>query len=223
MLSRSEQDYLKAIFELSHEKGDEWVSTNGLALRLGISPASVTEMVKKLAALNPPLVVHEPYLGARLTEIGEKSALEVVRRHRLIESFLCAALGLSWDEVHAEAHRLEHVISEALEEHIARYLGEPTRDPHGSPIPGRNGVIEALHDIRLTDLPTGQTAQVHRVLDDDPALLRYLSELGLVLGARLEITERAPFEGPLHVRMLESSTVHALGRGVTDQVFVVPE
>jgi DtxR family Mn-dependent transcriptional regulator len=223
MRSQSEQDYLKAIFELYHEDGDEWVSTNGLALRLGITPASVTEMVKKLAALDPPLVVHERYLGTRLTEAGEKAALEVVRRHRLIESFLCAALGLSWDEVHAEAHRLEHVVSDELEEHIAHYLGEPTRDPHGSPIPGRNGVIEALHDIRLTDLPTGHTAQVWRVLDDDPVLLRYLSELGLVLGARLEVIEQAPFEGPLHVRILPSSSVHALGRGVTDQVFVLPE
>ncbi len=223
MSSQSEQDYLKAIYEMQYEKGNEWVTTTGLAQRLGVSPASVTEMVQKLAADARELVRYERYHGARLNEAGERAALEVIRHHRLLESFLSQALGYTWDKVHAEAHRLEHVISEDLEDHIARYLGEPPRDPHGSPIPQRDGVMEALDDVRLTDLPLGQRAQVRRVLDDDPALLRYLSELGLVLGARVEITERVPFAGPLYVRLLEPPAVHALGAGVTDQVFVVPE
>ena len=223
MFSQSEQDYLKAIYEMQHEKGNEWVTTTGLAQRLGVSPASVTEMVQKLAADARELVRYERYHGARLNEAGEQAALEVIRHHRLLESFLSQALGYTWDKVHAEAHRLEHVISEELEDHIARYLGEPARDPHGSPIPQRDGVVAALDDVRLTDLPLGQRAQVRRVLDDDPALLRYLSELGLVLGARVEITERVPFQGPLYVRLLEPPAVHALGAGVTDQVFVVPE
>lgn len=223
MSSQSEQDYLKAIYEMQYEKGNEWVTTTGLAQRLGVSPASVTEMVQKLAADDRELVRYERYHGARLNEAGERAALEVIRHHRLLESFLSQALGYTWDKVHAEAHRLEHVISEELEDHIARYLGEPPRDPHGSPIPQRDGVMEALDDVRLTDLPLGQRAQVRRVLDDDPALLRYLSELGLVLGARVEITERVPFAGPLYVRLLEPPAVHALGAGVTDQVFVVPE
>ena len=221
MTSQSVQDYLKALYEIVCEGGQEWASTTKLAQALGLAPASITAMLKKLAAMDPPLVVHELYRGARLTEAGEKAALEVVRHHRLIESFLTAALGYSWDKVHAEAHRLEHATSEDLVNDIARYLGNPARDPHGSPIPGRDGVMEALRDIPLTDLPPGRPAQVKRVLDDDPALLRYLSELGLVLGARLMVTERMPFQGPLMVRVVEPPSVHALGTGITDQVFVV--
>lgn len=223
MISQSEQDYLKAIYEMQHERGDEWVATSGLAQRLGVSAASVTEMLKKLAAPERELVRHERYHGARLSDEGEREALKVIRHHRLLESFLSQALGYTWDMVHAEAHRLEHAISEEFEDRIARYLGEPARDPHGSPIPQRNGAMESLHDSRLTDLPPGRRAQVCRVLDDDPALLRYLGELGLVLGARVEVTERGPFQGPLYVRLLEPPAVHALGAGVTDQVFVVME
>ena len=158
MPSQSEQDYLKAIYEVVHEGGQEWASTTGLAHALGLAPASVTAMLKKLAGQNPPLVLHELYQGVRLTEAGERAALEVVRHHRLLESFLSAALGYTWDKVHAEAHRLEHAISEDLEDHIASYLGEPARDPHGAPIPRRDGAMEALDDLRLTDLPLGQPA-----------------------------------------------------------------
>lgn len=223
MPSQSEQDYLKAIYEIECEGGQEWASTSQLAHALGLAPASVTAMLKKLAGQNPPLVQHELYQGVRLTEAGEKVALEVVRHHRLLESFLSVALGYTWDKVHTEAHRLEHAISEELEDRIASYLGEPPRDPHGSPIPRRDGVMETLDDVRLTDLPVGRRAHVRRVLDHDAELLRYLSELGLVLGAPLEVTERAPFQGPLYVRLLEGPATHALGAGVTDQVFVVAE
>jgi DtxR family transcriptional regulator, Mn-dependent transcriptional regulator len=220
MRSQAEEDYLKAIYEAQYERRDEWVTTTALAHELSISPASVTEMLKKLSAPDRALVRYERYHGVQLTEAGEKAALEVVRHHRLIESFLSSTLGLPWDKVHAEAHQLEHAISEELEERIARYLGNPARDPHGSPIPQRDGAMEPLADVRLTDLPPGRRAEVQRVMDDDPALLRYLSELGLILGAHVEVVERVPFEGPLYVRIEEPHTLRALGAEITDQVFV---
>lgn len=223
MHSQSEEDYLKAIYEQQYERGSDWVTTSALAQHLHVSPASVTEMLKKLAGRDPALVVHARYHGVQLAEAGLQAAREVVRHHRLIESFLIEALGYSWDKVHDEAHRLEHAISEEMEDRIASYLGEPARDPHGSPIPGRDGAVEALDDVKLSDLPAGRPARVRRVLDEDPALLRYLSEVGLTVGARLEVTERAPFAGPLYVRLLEQPTVRALGEGVTDSVFVVTE
>jgi DtxR family transcriptional regulator, Mn-dependent transcriptional regulator len=223
MYSESEENYLKAIYEQQYERGSMWVTTSALAHQLGVSPASVTEMLKKLAGHEPMLLVYERYHGVQLTEEGLSAAREVVRHHRLIESFLIQALGYPWDRVHAEAHRLEHAISEEMEDRIADYLGEPGRDPHGAPIPRRDGGVEALDDVKLSDLPLGQPARVRRVLDEDPALLRYLGELGLIVGARLEITERAPFDGPLFVRLLEQPSVCALGEGVTDAVFVVAE
>lgn len=223
MKSESEEDYLKAIYEAQCERHDARVTTTALAHTLRVSPASVTEMLQRLATPGRGLVRYERYHGVSLTDAGEKAALEVVRHHRLIESFLSAALGYSWDKVHAEAHRLEHAISEELEDRMASYLGDPKRDPHGAPIPERDGEVEALDDIRLTDLPTGKHARVRRVLDGDPDLLRYLAELGLVLGARLEVTEQLPFDGPRYVQVFDAGTVHALGPGVTDQVFVVAE
>lgn len=218
--TQTEEDYLKAIYEALHEQHDERVTTTGLAHTLGVSPASVTEMLQKLAGPEHGLVRYERYRGASLTEAGEKAAAEVVRHHRLIESFLSAALGYAWDEVHAEAHKLEHAISEDFEDRIALYLSEPARDPHGSPIPGRDGTVAPLDDIPLSELPPGRRARVTRVLDDDPALLRYLSSLGLVLGVEAEVTERAPFEGPLYVRLSNPPAVHALGSGVAGSVFV---
>jgi DtxR family Mn-dependent transcriptional regulator len=223
MRSQAEEDYLKAIYEQQFERCSDWVTTSAVAQQMRVTPASVTEMLKKLASHEPALLVYERYHGVQLTEAGLSAAREVVRHHRLIESFLIQALGYPWDRVHDEAHRLEHAISEEMEDRIAHYLGEPGRDPHGAPIPRRDGGVEALDDVKLSDLPPGQTARVRRVLDEDPALLRYLGELGLIVGARLEITERAPFDGPLYVRLLESPAVCALGEGVTDAVFVVAE
>lgn len=220
MYSQSEQDYLKAIYEQEYERGHEWVTTSALAQELGVSPASVTEMVKKLADPSRGLLSYERYRGVRLSEAGVAAALQIVRHHRLVESFLSEALGFSWDEVHAEAHRLEHVISETMEERIAAYLGHPRRDPHGSPIPQRDGGVEAIYDTPLTALPPGQRGTVSRVLDEDPDLLRYLAALGLTLGVEVEVAERAPFDGPITVRLIGPAAVHALGAGVTDKVFV---
>jgi DtxR family Mn-dependent transcriptional regulator len=222
MASQSTEDYLKTVYELLHELGLEWATTSALAQALGVTPASVTAMLKKLATDTPPLIVYEPYQGARLTADGELAALEVVRHHRLLECFLSQTLGYAWDEVHAEAHRLEHAISEEMEERIAAHLGQPQHDPHGSPIPHRDGSLATTNDIRLTDLPVGQRARIRRVSDHDPALLRYLAEVGLTLDAPIEITARDPFDGPQHIRLRASGARHALGKGVTDHVFVVP-
>lgn len=222
MISQSEEDYLRAIYELQHEQGNTWVTTTGLAQVLGVSPASVTEMLQKLAAPERDLLSYERYHGVRLRNEGKQVALEVVRHHRLLETFLSRALGYSWDEVHDEAHRLEHAISEAMEARMAAYLGEPQRDPHGAPIPDRDGVVMAVEDMRLTDFPVGQQARIQRVSNHDPALLRYLAEMGLLLDTPVRIMGREPFEGPLRVQLLDTGTVHALGKGVTDHVFVVP-
>ncbi len=199
MTTQSSEDYLKAIYEQVYELGLPYASTGALAHELGVTPASVSSMLKKLAGEEPPLVIHEPYQGARLTDDGERAALEVIRHHRLLESFLSETLGYSWDEVHAEAHRLEHAISEEMEERMAAFLGQPPRDPHGSPIPQRDGTMAMTDDLRLTELPLGQTARVQRVSDHDPALLRYLVRVGLTLDAPIAVTARDPFDGPLHM------------------------
>jgi DtxR family Mn-dependent transcriptional regulator len=187
-LSDSIQDYLKAIYSLASEESR--VSVTDLAKRQGVSSASASAMVKKLAALE--LVVHEPYRGVALTPAGEKIALEVIRHHRLLELYLAETLGLSIDAVHDEADRLEHVLSEELEERIDQALGFPTVDPHGHPIP--NAELELTrHELRsLCDLAPGEEGLVRRVPDGDAAHLRHLSELGLVPGRRVKLRRSEP-------------------------------
>ncbi len=219
-LSSAVEDYLKAIYEIQHEEGHERASTSTLAEKLGVARASVTGMLKKLAAWDPQLIVYERYRGVELTPAGEKIALEVIRHHRLVELYLTEALGFSWDEVDEQADRLEHVISEDLEDRIAAKLGHPRIDPHGSPIPDAEGNIPIREEVRLTHLEIGSQAHISRVSDDDPALLRYLEQLGLTLNSRVEVLERAPFSGPIHVRVVATGEVHALGRQVTDRVFI---
>jgi DtxR family Mn-dependent transcriptional regulator len=177
-------------------------------------------MLKKLARSPDRLVRYTRYHGVHLTPAGRRVALEVIRHHRLVESYLVAALGYGWDEVHGEADHLEHVISEAFEERIASYLGYPQADPHGAPIPQRGGTLPPAQDTRLSELAVGQTASITRVADHDPELLRYLDRLGLRPHRRVRITERSPFDGPLYVQPDGSSDIHALSRRVTDDVFV---
>ncbi|MGH2606474.1 MAG: metal-dependent transcriptional regulator [Anaerolineales bacterium] len=220
MLSPAGEDYLKAIYELGREGDGGAVTTSALAEHLNIRKGSVTGMLKKLARVRPGLVHYERYRGVRLTPAGERAALQVLRHHRLLERFLSERLGFGWDEVHTEADRLEHVISEDLEERIATQLGNPAIDPHGDPIPRRDGSLPRIKEISLTDLPPGQTAFVSRVGSEDPALLRYLTKLGLQLHARVQVTLKGPFEGPIEVRLLDGRTRHALSRRVTDQVYV---
>ncbi len=218
-ITHSIEDYLKAIYELAQITSP--VSTSALADKLENAPASVTGMLKKLATFDPPLVEYERHHGVTLTSAGEKISMEVIRHHRLLELYLTEALGYSWDEVHAEADRLEHVISEEFEERIANFLGNPSLDPHGEPIPTKEGSIAAPAGMRLSDLDTGQAATIVRVADDDAELLRYLAELGMQPNAGLVITSRAPFDGPIHVEV--DGKTHALGCKVTNRVYVALE
>ncbi len=198
--SSSVEDYAKAIYSLAHpeEGGGGEVTTGALAERMGVTPGSASAMVKKLADLG--LATHTPYRGVRLTDEGRRVALEVIRHHRLIELFLADVLGMPWDRVHAEAEVLEHVISEELEELIAAKLGDPTLDPHGSPIPTEDFAIAAQATRALEDLEPGDTGRLVRVSDADPAMLRYLAELGIAPGDEFDVVARQPFGGPLTVR-----------------------
>jgi DtxR family Mn-dependent transcriptional regulator len=187
------EDYLKAIFKLLEQK--EQVSTSALAEHMGVAPASATNMCKKLAELK--LLVYEPYYGVKFTPAGQKLVLEIVRHHRLIELYLAEALGVPWDRVHEEAERMEHVISEDLEERMAAALGHPRFDPHGAPIPSKSGEMAQPPSDRLSDLEPGAKLVVVEVDDEDPAMLRYLGELGIYPGTEFALLTRAPFEGPL--------------------------
>lgn len=220
MISHAVEDYLKAIYELQQAPGR--VGTSALAEHLHVSPASVTGMLQKLAEERPRLVDYGLRQGVLLTAAGRKIALAVIRHHRLLESYLADALGYDWDQVHDEAERLEHVISEAFEDKINDLLGHPALDPHGDPIPGKDGSVAPFSRLTLSEVSAGCTARVARVRDEDPALLRYLSELGIVPDAQLVVDRHAPFGGPLHVRVGAgaSAPTHALGREVTDQVYV---
>ena len=204
-LTAAVQDYVKAIYTL--DSGEGPVTTTALAERLDVRPASVSGMLPKLMELG--LVEHEPYHGVRLTQRGTRVALEVVRHHRLLELFLVESLGMTWDEVHAEAEVLEHVLSEELEELIAAKLGDPTFDPHGDPIPSRELKVPKDRSRSLHSLEPGERATFVRVSDSDPEMLRFLSERGIAPGAEIEVVERQPFDGPLYVRA--GDDVHVLG------------
>ena len=206
------QDYLKAIYVL--ESAGERVTTSALASRMRVSAPSATAMTKRLAELG--LVERSPYRGVALTEDGRRRALEILRHHRLLERYLADRLGLSLHEVHAEAERLEHALSEELEEKIDAELGYPTHDPHGDPIPDRDLRVESGGDRTLGDLELGERASVSRVPDDDPELLRYLTELGLVPGSEVEVVLDAPFSGPVTLRT--KSGEHAISRELADRI-----
>lgn len=182
-LTQSVEDYLKAIYDLTLDHGR--ASTNQISQRMGVKPGSVTGMLKRLAANDPPLLDYHKHRGVALTPEGERVALELIRHHRLLELYLHERLGYTWDEVHAEADRLEHVISEDFEERIAQVLGDPLHDPHGDPIPTRDLQIKPDTWMRLADLRMGQQAIVQRVEDEDPQLLRYLLGIGLVPQAQI--------------------------------------
>jgi DtxR family Mn-dependent transcriptional regulator len=219
LLSASVEDYLKTIHELELECEGARVSTSALAERMQVANASATGMLKKLAAVEPQLVDYKPYSGVRLTEAGEKIAREVLRHHRLIETYLIEALGFSWHEVHDEADQLEHVISEALEARIAEYLGHPEVDPHGDPIPTLEGELLEDEQVSLNSLEPGQRGQVIRVVDDQ-ALLQYLDELEIELSSIVEVIHRAPFEGPLHIQVEGKGQEHAVSPMAAGQIFV---
>ena len=197
MRTESIEDYLKAIYDIQKEMGK--VSTNSLSEKLNVAPASVTSMIKKLSLKK--LLTHKRYQGVKLTKAGQKIALEIIRHHRLIELYLQEALGVPWDLVHDEAEKWEHVISEDLEERIDKKLGYPISDPHGSPIPKRDGTVIELDSIPLTDLKPGQTGEVAKVSDHDPKLLRYIGDMGLYPKAKVKVVSVEPFSGPLTINV----------------------
>lgn len=214
MITHAMEDYLKVIFKLEEEGSS--VTTQSIAERLQVQSPSVTNMIKRLAELN--LLEHRPYRGVMLTITGRKAALEVLRHHRLLELYLAEALGYSWDEVHDEADRLEHSISEEFEARIDRALGFPRVDPHGEPIPTAEGEIADATGLRLTELPEGAHVVVEFVSDTDPEKLRYLGDLGLFPAAVLTVVEHMPFDGPVRIRVQDAE--HVLGRQLAETIRV---
>lgn len=214
--STSIQDYLKRIYELT--EGGLPASTNDLARELDIKPASVTGMLQKLAAEKPAMVEYHKHQGATLTPTGKRAALEVIRHHRLLETWLVQTLGYSWDEVHEEAERLEHVISEDFERRIAAALGNPTRDPHGELIPTEDLKMPVDDTTPLSSLRPNQSATIQRVNAQDPNLLRHLNSLGLTPGIQIEVTEYSSFDNNLTVKV--GQKVNVLGLNITTKIFV---
>ncbi len=197
MPGTSAEDYLKAIFKLGHEQ--QPVTTKNISEHLGVRMASVTGMIKQLAANG--YVEHQPYYGVRLTESGKREALRMLRRHRLIELFLVKTLDLGWDEVDEDAEQLEHGISDRLVERIAAFLGHPQFDPHGSPIPSPDGEIGTVSGVTLDQLDVGSAGDVINVSDEDPEFLRYLTKLAVKIGSRVRVLDRAPFAGPISINV----------------------
>ncbi|MCC6146803.1 MAG: metal-dependent transcriptional regulator [Anaerolineaceae bacterium] len=218
LLTESTQDYLKAIYELTQAGGG--AATSSIADRLSVSPASVTNMVQKLAERQPPLVTYRKHYGVELTNEGRLAALRTVRRHRLIEQFLTHVLGYSWDEVHQEAERLEHAISPLFEERLAILLGEPRFDPHGDPIPDANLTLPDSCALPLYRAAPGQVVRVCRVRNDNPALLRYLDELGLRPGLRVRVISSQPVDYTLQVELVDYDKQVVLGQALGEAVMV---
>lgn len=216
MVSPAVEDYLKAIYQLSRD--GEPVGTSAIAERLGVAAGSVTGMLKRLA--DQGLVEHTRYYGAGLTECGREHAVRTIRRHRILEIFLVDVLGYTWDRVHEEAERLEHVASEEMIDRMARVLGEPAEDPHGAPIPVTGEAFTEAHFPSLAELAPGRPAVLRRVPDEDPAALRYLAGLNLVPGVEVEVLDRAPFNGPITVRVGDSNQV--LGKEISQDLRVQP-
>ncbi|HET7471350.1 MAG TPA: metal-dependent transcriptional regulator [Gemmatimonadales bacterium] len=213
-LTRSVEDYLKAIYRLSPEGRP--AATSEIARLLDLSAPSVSGMVKRLSELG--LLEHIPYKGVQLTETGRRAALRMVRRHRLIEAYLVQFLGYSWDTVHAEAERLEHAVSDTLVERMAAALGHPVVDPHGDPIPGADGSIHEAACTPLAEADIGQTVEIRRVDESEPERLRYLALLGLVPGVVLTVLDRQPFGGPVTVEA--AGERHSIGAELAQVVLV---
>lgn len=219
LISSAMEDYLKAIFEL----GEREVRTQALASALAVSAASVTGMLKKLASLK--LVEYKRYRGVSLTKAGRAMALETIRHHRLLETYLAQSLGYAWHEVHDEAEKLEHFISEDFEDRIAEALGHPTFDPHGDPIPGRDGSLPDSPGEPLAEMQVGDTATITRITNQQAEVLRYLAENKLMPGETVTLKERAPFEGPLTLEYGDRwiAIAHDLAQGIHGQLMPVED
>ena len=217
-ITHTVEDYLKTIYQITstHERA----STNQIAMALGLAPASVTGMIKKLDEIEPAVVDYQKHRGVVLTEKGESIALEVIRHHRLIEMYLHEVLEYEWDKVHPEADKLEHVISEEFEERIAKALGDPTHDPHGDPIPTRDLEVPTRRLSPLSELRPGQEAIVLQVRDENPELLRYLSEMGIIPNVSLRILEYSPLDENLSLQVSGEGNNFVLGPRITQEIFV---
>lgn len=214
VLSQAVEDYLKTIYTLESE-GDK-ATTTKIADALEVSSASATNMVKRLSKMG--LVDYQSYKGASLTKSGRKIALEIIRHHRLLELYLLEVMGYSWDEVHDEAEKLEHHISEQFEDKIAKLLDDPTHDPHGDPIPTKDGLMPEMDAQPLIDAETDQDYIVSRVKDQDPELLRYLEKIGLLPGIKIRVKEMAPFKGP--ITLLIENNEQVVGNDVAKNIFI---
>jgi len=214
MYTESIENYLKTIYEI--QKETDKVTTNSVSEKLGVAPASITSMMKKLS--EKKLITYKRYQGVKLTGPGQKIALEVIRHHRLVELYLAEALGVPWDKVHEEAEKWEHVLSEDLEDRMDKALGHPTRDPHGSPIPSRDGTVIELESIPLIELQPGQSGVIAEVSDHDPDLLRYVGKMGLYPKTKLKVLSIEPFNGPIKIKV--DGSEHVLGSGAAQYVFV---
>lgn len=210
------EDYLKAIYAIG--RGSVSVATNDIAQRLELTPASVSGMVRRLAEQG--LVSYERYRGVTLTDAGRRAALRTLRRHRVIEAYLSGALDYPWDRVHAEAERLEHAASDELVDRMAAAIGEPVVDPHGAPIPSREGLMDETEYFSLAELGAGYGARVVRVSDDDPEMLRYLDELHIIPGAEVVVISKAPYDGPIDLRV--AGSLLSIGPALASQVLVAP-
>lgn len=211
-------DCLKVIYAMQ-ERGQK-VSTSAVSEQLGVSDATATMLFKDFASAG--WVEHVPYHGVRLTPLGERKAIEVIRHHRLLELYLARELGYTWDKVHAEADKLEHVISEEFEDRLDALLGYPTVDPHGDPIPSKDGVVKVLPGQLLSQIAEGQLVAILRINDQDPEKLCYLGRLGLYPGTKIQVMERAPFGGPVRLRVGEGEgqTEQAIGAELANQITV---
>lgn len=214
-LSQSIEDYLKSIYEI--ESKHEKVTTSSLSEKLNVAPASVTSMIKKLS--EKKLVTHKKYQGVKLTNSGLKVALEIIRHHRLVELYLKEALGVPWDQVHEEAEKWEHVLSEDLEDRIDEYLGYPTSDPHGSPIPDRDGNMIERDSINLIEVTPGTKVIIAEVSDHNPELLRYLGKMGLYPETEVKIISIEPFQGP--ITLVVKGEEYSIGREAAKYISVV--
>ncbi|HJP85407.1 MAG TPA: metal-dependent transcriptional regulator [Gemmatimonadaceae bacterium] len=210
------EDYLKAIYAIG--KGSGAAATNEIAQRLDLTPASVSGMVRRLA--DQGLLAYERYHGVKLTESGRRAALRTLRRHRVIEAYLAEALGYPWDRVHDEAERLEHAASDELVDRMAATIGEPEVDPHGAPIPTRDGAVDETVYRSLAELQVGSAGVVVRVSDEDPEMLRYLAELSILPGKRVTVKARAPFDGPITLSIARQEL--SIGPALAAQVMVAP-
>lgn len=216
-LSDSTQDYLKAIW-LAGEWSDEPVTATVVSQRVGVTLSTTSDALRRLRRSG--LIDHAPYGSIALTAAGRAHAVDMVRRHRLIETFLVQALDYTWDQVHKEAEILEHAVSEFMVDKIAEYLGHPDRDPHGDPIPAADGSVERLTAISLTNLGVGVSASIERISDDDPALLQYFASHGVAHGTVIKLAEGAPFSNT--VTLIAPDAHLTLGPAALDAVWVTP-